>query len=167
MRYPKPLSDILEVKRLLKRGNRIESLHDSQHIKEESQQMFDLGLLDLTPVDVKGVKVVPRDLFVNVVAPRLTKPTGRDLVALRVIVEGTKDGKSKRAGWELLDYYDEARGISAMMRTTGFSLSITGQMQARGEIKPAGVWTPDECVPAARYVEELGRRGVNVLELSS
>jgi len=35
------------VKQRLKRGNRIESLHDSQQIKEESQQMFDLGLLDL------------------------------------------------------------------------------------------------------------------------
>lgn len=126
----------------------------------------DLGLLDLNPVDVKGVKVVPRDLFVNVVGPRLTKPMGRDLVALRVIVEGTKDGKAKRVGWELLDYYDEARGISAMMRTTGFSLSITGQMQARGEITPPGVWTPDECVPAARYVEELERRGVHVREIN-
>jgi arginine decarboxylase len=39
--------DILDVKQRLKRGNRIESLHDSQHIKEEAQQMFDLGLLDL------------------------------------------------------------------------------------------------------------------------
>jgi lysine 6-dehydrogenase len=125
----------------------------------------DLGLLDLTPVEVKGVTVVPRDLFVKVVAPRLTKPTGRDLVALRVIVEGTKDGKSKRVGWELLDYYDEARGISAMMRTTGYSLSITGQMQARGEIKPAGVWTPDEAVPAGRYIQELERRGVHIREL--
>jgi lysine 6-dehydrogenase len=114
---------------------------------------------------VKGVTVVPRDLFVKVVAPRLTKPTGRDLVALRVIVEGTKDGKSKRVGWELLDYYDEARGISAMMRTTGYSLSITGQMQARGEIKPAGVWTPDEAVPAGRYIQELERRGVHIREL--
>ena len=127
----------------------------------------DLGLLDLNPVDVKGLKVVPRDLFVNVVGPRLTKPKGRDLVALRVIVEGTKDGKAKRVGWELLDYYDEARGISAMMRTTGYSLSITGQMQARGEIKEPGVWTPDECVPAARYIQELERRGVYVRALGS
>jgi len=43
----KLVRDILEVKQRLKRGNRIESLHDSQQIKEESQQMFDLGLLDL------------------------------------------------------------------------------------------------------------------------
>jgi len=28
--------------------------------------------------------------------------------------------------WQLLDYFDEATGISAMMRTTGYSLAITG-----------------------------------------
>jgi arginine decarboxylase len=39
--------DILDVKQRLKRGNRIESLHDIQQIKEEAQQTFDLGLLDL------------------------------------------------------------------------------------------------------------------------
>jgi arginine decarboxylase len=44
---PKPLRDIIEVKRQLKRGNRIETLHDAQQIKEETQQMFNLGLLDL------------------------------------------------------------------------------------------------------------------------
>jgi len=44
---PKPLRDIIEVKRQLKRVNRIESLHDAQQIKEETQQLFNLGLLDL------------------------------------------------------------------------------------------------------------------------
>ncbi len=43
----KLVRQILEVKHRLKRGNRIESLHDIQEIKEESQQAFDLGLLDL------------------------------------------------------------------------------------------------------------------------
>ncbi len=44
---PKPLRDIIEVKQKLKRGNRLETLHDAQQIKEETQQMFNLGLLDL------------------------------------------------------------------------------------------------------------------------
>jgi len=127
----------------------------------------DLGLLDLTPVDVKGMKVIPREVVVGVVGPRLTKPHGKDLVALRVIVEGTKGGAPSRIGWELLDYFDGARGISAMERATGYSLSITGQMQARGEITPAGVHTPDECIPAARYIAELAKRGVNIRELKS
>jgi arginine decarboxylase len=43
----KLVHDIVDVKQRLKRGNRIESLHDIQQIKEESQQTFELGLLDL------------------------------------------------------------------------------------------------------------------------
>jgi arginine decarboxylase len=43
----KLVSDILDVKQRLKRGNRLESLHDIKQIKEEAQQTFDLGLLDL------------------------------------------------------------------------------------------------------------------------
>src|SRR5207302_5430993 len=83
----------------------------------------ELGLLDLTPVKVKGKDVVPRDAFIATVSPKLTKPEGRDLVALRVEVRG-KNGKP--VAWQLLDYADEAHGISAMMRTTGYSLAITG-----------------------------------------
>ncbi|HKC48977.1 MAG TPA: saccharopine dehydrogenase C-terminal domain-containing protein [Gemmatimonadales bacterium] len=122
----------------------------------------ELGLLDLTPLKVKGKEIVPRDAFIAAVSPRLTKPSGRDLVALRVDVTGSN---GKRASWELLDYYDEARGISAMMRTTGYSLSITGLMQADGRLTARGVQTPDEAVPCAEYVAELRRRGVEIREL--
>jgi lysine 6-dehydrogenase len=126
----------------------------------------DLGLLELDPVDVKGSRVVPREAFIAAAAPHLTKPLGKDLVALRVIVEGKKGGKTKRLEWELVDKYDAKHGISAMMRTTGYSLSITGLMQARGEVKPAGVHTPDECIPAERYIEELKKRGVEIKQVS-
>lgn len=124
----------------------------------------DLGLLELEPVDVKGVRVAPRDVAIAAMAPRLTKPKGKDLVALRVTVKGKKEGKANTISFELVDRYDEERGVSAMMRTTGYSLSITGQMQARREIGPPGVHTPDECVPAEAYISELGKRGVNIRE---
>jgi lysine 6-dehydrogenase len=125
----------------------------------------DLGLLELDPVDVKGVKVVPRDLVVAAMGPRLTKPNGHDLVAMRVYAEGVKDGKPKKIGWEMVDYYDEETGISAMERSTGFSLSITGQMQASGEIGKSGVFTPDEAIPAQKYIGELAKRGVMIREM--
>ncbi len=67
--------------------------------------------------------------------------------------------------WQLLDYYDEATGISAMMRTTGYSLAITGAMQVDGRITQTGVHTPDEAVPFRPYVDELKRRGVEIREL--
>ncbi len=129
---------------------------------ERMEAIRELGLLDLDPVDVKGLKIVPREAFMAIVGPRLTKPEGKDLVALRVVVSGTKGGSPKTVTFELIDRYDEKHHVSAMMRTTGYSLSITGMMQVRGEVKPAGVHTPDECVPPARYVEELGKRGIRI-----
>ena len=122
----------------------------------------ELGLLELEPIDVKGVRVAPRDVAIAAMAPRLKKPGGKDLVALRVTVKGKKEGKEKTISFELVDRYDEERGISAMMRPTGYPLSITGQMQARREVGPAGVHTPDECIPPLRYTEELRKRGVNI-----
>lgn len=125
----------------------------------------ELGLLGLDPVRVDGTEVVPREVFIACAEPRLRRPEGRDLVALRVEVEGTRDGAPARAAWELIDLYDEATGISAMERTTGFSLSITGQMQVRGEIEP-GARTPDAAVDARAYLEALDRRGVHVRRIA-
>jgi lysine 6-dehydrogenase len=127
----------------------------------------DLGLLDTEPVDVKGVRVAPRDLVVSVIGPKLTKQNGRDIVALRVTVEGKKAGKPQKIEWALIDRFDVARGISAMERTTGYSLSITGQMQARGELGKTGVYTPDECIPPQIYIAELAKRGVMIRESAS
>ncbi|MEN9507552.1 MAG: hypothetical protein RLZZ621_115 [Gemmatimonadota bacterium] len=123
----------------------------------------ELGLLDTTPVDVKGQSIVPRDVFVKVAGDRLRKGKP-DLVALRVVVTGVKDGTRQSRAWEVVDRYDATHGVSAMMRTTGYTLSITGQLQASGAIAP-GVHTPDECIPAARYIAMLAERGIIVREL--
>ena len=131
------------------------------------ESIRELGLLDLEPVDVKGHHIVPRDAFIATVGPRLRKPHGRDLVALRVVAQGKKGGKPKRVGWELLDRYDEKTGISAMERTTGFSLAITGVTQVRKQVTGAGVLTPDEAMPPELYIRELAKRGIEIKELSS
>ncbi len=123
----------------------------------------DLGLLSLEPVDVAGVRVVPRDLFIAVVGPVLRNAPGHDLVALRVEVEGKTDtGAPHKVVYDLIDYYDEKTGISAMERTTGFSLSIIGHMQASGRVEETGVCTPDRCVPADAYIEALAARGIRI-----
>jgi lysine 6-dehydrogenase len=121
-----------------------------------------LGLLELSPVNVRGQSVVPRDVFIACAEPRLRKPEGRDLVALRVEAEGRKNGQPLRIVYDLLDYFDEANGISAMERTTGFSLSITGQLQVTGKARSPGVFTPDQAVPAEPYIAELDHRGIRI-----
>jgi lysine 6-dehydrogenase len=125
----------------------------------------ELGLLGIKPLEVKGQTVVPRDVFIAAVQPKLHKPQGRDLVALQVQVSGQKGGRPHAVRFRLIDYVDAGHGISAMMRTTGYSLSVTGRMQADGRITEKGVRTPDEAVPFRAYVDELGRRGIRIEEL--
>ena len=122
----------------------------------------DLGLLDTAPVQVEGVEVRPRDLFLAVVGPRLTKPEVRDFVALRVAVSGRVGDRVACHVWECLDRYDEESDLSAMERTTGFTLSIIGLLLGRGQMGAAGVRTPDQAVPADRFIAELARCGIRI-----
>jgi lysine 6-dehydrogenase len=80
-------------------------------------------------------------------------------------VSGTKGGKPASTTFQLLDYYDDKHGISAMERTTGYSLSVTGQMQADGRVVLKGVHTPDEAMPFKGYVDALAERGIAIVEL--
>ncbi len=126
----------------------------------------ELGLLDDTPIEMNGSghKISPRQAFIASVSPKLTRPEGRDLVALRVEVRGTRAGAPAGWRWQMVDRYDEAHKVTAMMRTTGYSLAITGLMQADGRVGRAGVLTPDEAVPAPAYIAELAARGVMIEE---
>jgi lysine 6-dehydrogenase len=126
----------------------------------------DLGLIDAAPIQVEGAseKVSPRKMFIAAAGPKITKPQGRDLVALRIDVRGKKSGRKAGTRWQLVDRFDENAGVSSMMRTTGYSLAITGVMQCDGRIGKAGVYVPDECVPAEPYVAELAKRGIVIEE---
>ena len=124
----------------------------------------ELGLISNQPIAVKGTMVAPRDVFIAAVGPKLRKPGGKDVVALRVVVTGTKADRPATVRFELVDYHDSSLGISAMMRTTGYSLALTGVMQAGGRVTQAGVHTPDEAVPFREYVDGLARFGVRIQE---
>jgi lysine 6-dehydrogenase len=127
----------------------------------------DLGLLADAPIVVKGQTVRPREVFIATVEPRLRKPDGRDVIVLRVVASGVRGDRDVTIRFELIDYYDAEHGISAMMRTTGYSLALTGLMQARGEVTAVGVRTPDRAVPFRPYVEGLARFGVQIRETTT
>jgi len=61
----------------------------------------------------------------------------------------------------MVDYYDADTGVTAMMRTTGYSLASTARLQATGVVEP-GVHTPSECVPVDAYVQALAKAGVRI-----
>jgi lysine 6-dehydrogenase len=122
----------------------------------------DLGLLETTPVLVEGASVAPRSVFAAVAEPRLTFPNEPDLVVMRVIVEGTKDGKRKEIVFEMLDQMDTKRGVSAMMRTTAYPTAAAALMIARGEVPFRGVAAMERAIPAEAFLREIAKHELKI-----
>ena len=79
--------------------------------------------------------------------------------------EYTEADGPRTVRFDLLDRMDQENGISAMMRTTGYSLAAVARLQGAGKI-PLGVHTPDASVPLDGYLEALAERGVEVVRSS-
>ncbi|MEJ2371110.1 MAG: saccharopine dehydrogenase C-terminal domain-containing protein, partial [Gemmatimonadales bacterium] len=79
------------------------------------------------------------------------------------VAKGERAGKPSVLTWNLVDREDPETGITAMMRCTGFTLSIVGLLIGRGVIEKTGVLAPDEGIPYEPVVEELANRGVRIV----
>ena len=109
------------------------------------------------------MELVPRDIFHALFEPKVTFPGDKDIVIVRVKAVGKKNGRDAEAIVEVIDYFDEATGFTAMERCTGWSAAIVAEMMAGGRT-PRGAGGVETQVPARPFVEELRRRGINVTE---
>jgi lysine 6-dehydrogenase len=123
------------------------------------KQFKDLGFLDSDIVDVHGMHVKPRDVFVAVMHRVWNRPSEPDLVVLRVDVIGKKSGRPVRHRSMIMDFFDPKTGFSAMERNTAFSAAIVTSLQARGRT-PKGAVPLEEAIDAEEFVHELGRRDI-------
>ena len=122
------------------------------------------GLLETEPIEVDGAPVVPRSVLHALLDPKLrARPGDPDLVIVRVLARGRKDGRPSRALVELIDRFDVATGFTAMERTTGWDGSIKAIMNAGG-VTPRGVHPAELAVPGPLYAAELRRRGFDLTE---
>jgi lysine 6-dehydrogenase len=64
---------------------------------------------------------------------------------------------------DLVDYYDETTGFTAMERTTGWDGAIVAEMMARGDT-PRGAVPVELAVDPAKFVAELRLRGFDLKE---
>jgi lysine 6-dehydrogenase len=124
---------------------------------------WDLGLWSLDPIQAGGVQVVPRQVFHALFEPKVTAPGEKDVVIVRVQALGEKDGRPAQATVELIDYYDETTGFTAMERSTGWSAAIVAEMMAHGQIQ-RGAGGVETFVPSALFVAALRQRGFQVTE---
>jgi lysine 6-dehydrogenase len=128
---------------------------------EKIKAFLDLGLADQTKMNFGGQTVTPRDVFA-VLLTKNVPTTGEDVVLLKVISQGMKNGKKRSRDYLMIDYYDAEHNITAMMRTTGYSVAITAQMIENGTIHERGVFCPEEIILPMPFFTELKKRDITL-----
>jgi len=123
--------------------------------------MLELGLGDEEPLGVGDQDVSPRALFEALLLTKLSDEDS-DVVLVRVVAEGKKNGKRTTLSYTIIDHADVKHGLSAMMRMTAFPISIIARMLAAGVISEKGAVPQERCIPPALFIKELEKRGVEI-----
>jgi len=129
-----------------------------------------LGLISEEPVVYEGHEVIPRELFHKIIYPLIkfdTDSGDRDLTVLIIKVDGVKDGNATSVSYDMVDFYDEEKGITSMAKTTGYSAAIMARMLGRGAVKEKGIQWPVRVIHGdliEELLSELRKRGVEITE---
>ncbi|HEV8159499.1 MAG TPA: saccharopine dehydrogenase C-terminal domain-containing protein [Pyrinomonadaceae bacterium] len=130
---------------------------------DQFKMMIDLGLCSSDEIVADFVKIKPRKVLGELLQKNLPADEP-DYVLIRLEFVGVKDGVRKRLRYDIVDKFDEATNLSAMMRTTAFPASIIAQMMAKGEVKMRGATPQEQAIDAEKFVAELARRNINITE---
>ncbi len=133
---------------------------------ERIRFLLEAGFFSSEAVRVDDKSVAPVDVSGAVLQRLLTKGDPNDLTVMRVVTLGERGGERFKVTFELVDYYDDANGVTSMGRTTGFTTAIVARMLGRGEIGGTGVLPPETALggeAVRRLLSELASKGVRVM----
>jgi lysine 6-dehydrogenase len=122
-----------------------------------AMKMFkDFGFWREDAVNVKGVSVVPKDVFCKVFGESLSKFVDKDMCIIRAVGVGNETKQI-----DIHDRQCEETGFTSMERLTGYSLSIYAIDLAAGKM-PTGALRYELAMTGTRFVEEIQKRGVSL-----
>ncbi len=150
--HPQPLTIpryIKGVKNVVIKGALIPAWVD-ELIKEQR----DTGFLSKEPIEVKGVKVAPYDLTLQLwnSIPN-NRDRGPQSSGLKVIVKGEREGKE-------VTFTADIAG--RMAPGTGLPASIAALMMNAGDVTVKGVVAPEGCIDPKKFLRALIQRGAKI-----
>ncbi len=102
------------------------------------------GFFSYEEVEVKGQKIRPIDLTAKLLFPIWQLKDGdEDYTVMRIIIEGTENGISKKYQYDLFDRYDRESKTISMARTTGYTCTAVANLMLDGMYKQPGINPPE------------------------
>lgn len=130
---------------------------------EKIKTLLELGFFEQESVDVKGCKVIPRQLSHVLLTKKIDFPKDKDLIVLRVTALGKKNGQETEIVYDLVDYQDDKTGFTAMERTTGFPAAIVAHHLVQGKA-PKGAIPLELAIDSDAFVVDFKKRGFTLKE---
>ncbi len=121
--------------------------------------LLDIGLGSEKEINVNDKRIVPRKLLIKLLEENIPSK-GKDVILLKILSRGKKSGNKIKLTYQLIDYYDEEKNITAMMRTTAYPVSIIAQMIEKNVITKNGVFTSENIIPTEYFFKELELRDI-------
>jgi saccharopine dehydrogenase (NAD+, L-lysine-forming) len=133
----------------------------SEKALRQLQFLADLGLASADPVEVRGVKVKPLDVLLQVLkrAPQIERTKSLGFKDIVTEVRGTKNGKPVAGKAETTCWPHKTWGISGGTVLVASPPAIVARWLAQGKIKQTGVLAPEQAVDAAAFFKDLESRG--------
>jgi saccharopine dehydrogenase (NAD+, L-lysine-forming) len=145
-----------------------------------AKAIVELGLMNDKPINVKGIKVAPRDVFLALVPPtpsmeEVERMIKAEMISMRmccaVDVKGQKKGAKMRyvlysSFMDINELKKRMPGANPVAYVTSVPASIFTKMLVKGRIKTRGVIPPEALEPAVRqaFIAELAEKGITVRE---
>ncbi|HET7012154.1 MAG TPA: saccharopine dehydrogenase C-terminal domain-containing protein [Anaerolineales bacterium] len=124
--------------------------------------MQQLGLFDTKPFLVGGQPVIPRQVLHTLWEHQIRAGADtRDLILIRILAQGIKDGAPTDVWVDLMHVYDDVTGFTAMEQGTGWHAAILTEAIARRAV-PSGVIAVEEAMTGEAFVRQAAERGFDI-----
>ncbi|MHA1581700.1 MAG: saccharopine dehydrogenase family protein [Candidatus Baldrarchaeia archaeon] len=135
---------------------------------QKIKTLIECGLLDTEPIEIKSVKISPREFLTNLLTPKLQLREEKDFTIMKIKVVGEARGENVEYIYDLIDYYDEKEKVTSMARTTAYTASIMAQLIGQSKIKEKGIIPPEKIGLKQKIfqiiLDELAKRNIKIEE---
>lgn len=136
----------------------------SERAVEKMRLLTQLGLASMEPVEVRGVRVRPRDVLMAVLArsKAVERRGSMGFKDIATIGRGTQGGAEVEMRLDTTAWPHPRWQISGGTVLVGAPPSIVAQWIGEGRIRQVGVLPPEQVVDPLPFFRELDRRGAQI-----
>lgn len=136
----------------------------SPSLLQKVNVLLELGLLNTAKIQMKGVKLSPKDFLYSYLGTITAPPSMDEFKALQVEVIGKKERTIKKLVFETVVKSSKQWDLRATAVWTGVPAAITAFWLGKEKISMKGVLAPEIALDAEAFMKDLAQRDIRITQ---